>query len=235
MHLLYEDLLDLLPELVIADDIILHMDVSPRLPHFLHQGTEFRLSVCIDPDIIIVCQDRLAGFQIIEDQVFKPLHLRIRQFELFAIDRLLLPPYRVLQLAFDLFCLKHPALVKILPDDQVQDKSQDRYKIQQKQPRPDGLGGPSLEKDDDQREEDVNDNDIVHDKIIDCHRSVPNHFCHVKNSFFKSLPPAGTRRPGKDAALCPVFSRRRTATLTVYPLPWRKANPKYIESALQIA
>src|SRR5699024_7299634 len=125
-------------------------------------------------------------------------HLRIGQLQPFMIDRFLLAPYRVLQFTFDLFCLKHPAFMKILTDDQIQDESQYRYKIQQKQPRPYRLRRPSLEKHDDQCQKDVDNDDIIHDEIIDRHYSVPNHFCHSKNSF----------------------------SITVYPLPPAKVNPK---------
>ena len=197
-RLLDQDFLDGLPEFVISYNIILNMDVTPCLTHLIDQRTEFLVSVRIDPDVIIVRQDRLSGLQIIKDQIFKTGHLRIGKLQPFMIDRFFLTPYRVFELTFDLFRLEHPAFMEILPDDQVQDESQYWYKIQQKQPCPYRLRRPSLKEHNDQCQKDVNNDNIVHDKIIDCHHSVPNHFCHSINSF----------------------------SITVYPFPPAKVNPK---------
>src|SRR5699024_7837087 len=71
----------------------------------------------------------------------------------------------------------------------IHDKSEYRYKIKQKKPCPYRLRRSPLEKHNDQCKEDINDNDIVHDKVIDRHHSVPNRFCHKSNSFFISVFP----------------------------------------------
>lgn len=52
------------------------MDIPLRLLHLFYEGTEFCFAVYIDPDVIVIRQDRLARLQIIEDQILKPFHLR---------------------------------------------------------------------------------------------------------------------------------------------------------------
>ena len=178
MRLLDQDLLYLLPELVVPNDIVLYMDILPRLFHLLDQSPELLLSVRIDPDIIIVREDSLARLQIVENQITEPPDGRIDRDQLLLGDSLLLLSDSIFQLSFDLLRLEHPALVKILSDHQVQDKPQDRYKIKQKQPCPDSLRGSSLKKDNDQGQEHIYNDQIVHYKVIDRHRSVPNCFCH---------------------------------------------------------
>ena len=177
-RLLDQHVFDLLPEFVIPDDVVLQMDIFPRLLHLFDQGTELLFSVRIDPDIVIVCEDRFSRLKIIKDQISESSHSRVDRYQPFLRDRLLLPPHGIFQLSFYLLCFKHPALMKILPDHKVQDKPEDRYKIKQKQPCPDSLRRPSLKENNDQRQNNIDDDQIIHDKMVGRHRSVPNRFCH---------------------------------------------------------
>ena len=113
-HLAHKNLLDLLPQFIVADDIVLQMDIVPGMVHLPQKRLKLLLPVRVDPDIIVVCQDCLPLIQVVEDQALEPLLLRIPQLQLPAVDRVLLPPDRVFQLAFDLFHLEHPVLVEIL-------------------------------------------------------------------------------------------------------------------------
>ena len=213
-----EHFLYLLPQLVVADDIVLQVNITLRPLHLFNQRAKLRFPVRIDPDIVIVCQYSFPGFQIIEDQILKSRHLRIRQPEPLVINRLLLPAHSIFQLAFYLLCLEHSAFMKILPDDQIQDKPEDRYKIQQKKPCPYRLRRPSLKKHNNQCEKYIDDDYVIHNKIIDHHRSVPNCFCHNKTPLFKSTP----RRLSSPARFPrrmppPANAADKSATIPVYP------------------
>ena len=219
----------LLPELVIPDNIILKMNVSFRRLHFLYQRPEFRFSVRIDPDIIVISQNRLACFQIVEDQVLEPRHLRIRQPQALMIDCLFLSSDSVFQFPFYLFRLEHPALVKVLPNHQIQNKSQDRYKIQQKKPCPYRLRRSPLKEHNNQCKEDIYDANIVHNKIIDCHHSIPNCFCH---KLFTPLFNHKVRFPAR-LQIPQAGSGHKTPLYTVYPFPIQKVNRKIHETVRQ--
>ena len=180
---LNKDFLNLLPQFIIPDDVILQMDIFFCLPHLLDKGAKFYFTISIYPDVIIVCKDGLTRFKIIQYQILETRHLGICEPQTFMIDRLFLPPHGIFQFSLNLLRFEHTALVKVLSDDQIKDKTEYRYKIKQKKPCPYRLRRSPLKEHDNQREEDINDDDVVHNKIIDRHRSVPNHFCHKSNSF----------------------------------------------------
>ena len=56
----------------IMDNVILHVDISLRLLHLFYKRTELLFSVRINANIVIICQNRFPGFQIIKNQIFKP-------------------------------------------------------------------------------------------------------------------------------------------------------------------
>ena len=65
-------LLYFLPQFIVADNVILHVDISLRLLHLFYKRTELLFSVRINANIVIICQNRFPGFQIIKNQIFKP-------------------------------------------------------------------------------------------------------------------------------------------------------------------
>ena len=80
------------------------------LPHF---------TICINTDIIIICQNCLSGLQIIQHKIPEPVKCRTRHLQLPVINGFLLPSHSVFQLTFNLLCLEHLILVIILPYDQI--------------------------------------------------------------------------------------------------------------------
>ena len=225
-----KDFLNLLPEFIISYNIILHMDITFCLTHLLDECAELLFTVRIYPDIIIVGEDGLARFKIIEDQILKAGHLGISKPQALVVDRFLLTAHSIFQFPFYLFRLKHPAFVKILSDHQIHDESEYRYKIKQKKPCPYRLRRSPLKKHDDQCKEDINDNDVVHDKVIDRHHSVPNHFCHKSNSFFISVFPHPLFVPTAEDG--PPLG---DTTITVYSVLPRKVNPKPLKCTYYLA
>lgn len=99
------------------------MNIFFRLLHFLNESPELCLSVCIDPDVVIVRENRFPGLQIIKDQIPEPVHLRIGKAQPFVVYGFLLPSDCIFHFPFDFFCFEHPALMEILSDNQVEDKS----------------------------------------------------------------------------------------------------------------
>ena len=136
MCFLDQYLLYILPHFIIPDNIILYMDIFLRTFHFLDQCMKLLFTICINTDIIIICQNCLSGLQIIKHKIPEPVKCRTRHLQLPVINGFLLPSHSVFQLTFNLLCLKHLILVIILPYDQIQDKSDNRNKIKQKQPGP---------------------------------------------------------------------------------------------------
>ncbi len=78
-RLAYQNLLNLLPEFVVLNNIILHMDIVPCVIHLRKQRLELLPSICKYTDIVVIRQHSLRFVQIIENQPLETVKLRISQ------------------------------------------------------------------------------------------------------------------------------------------------------------
>ncbi len=162
LHLLNQKLLKGLPQLVVAYNVVLDMNIRLRLADLLVESGKLFLSVRVNLNLVVRAVDGIRRLQIHQHHIRKFLQSGIRRLKFLPDNRLLLFADGRIDGVLNLLRTEDMLPVKVMSHHKIEKNSQNRNKIQEKQPCPDGFRLPAFKKNNQNRQDNVDKKQMVH-------------------------------------------------------------------------